>query len=251
MAIKTRARSTLSSPADRYLQAILLLTDHGQPADTGDVAAKVGVSDAAASHMLRALEKKGLVRVEPYRGTELTTEGMHRALRIVRRHRLLELFLHKVLGFDLDQLHLRATALQAAVDEEFEEKLDAFLGSPRIDPMGRPIPAKNVSWPKLGDSPLVELPAGTTGQVSRLLTDNAEAIRYLQGLGIRTGATIVLEGISPFEGPVAVRVAGSVVHLGRRLAQAIHLAEQGASSKPAHARIKVVHGPKDEEEDAG
>jgi DtxR family Mn-dependent transcriptional regulator len=250
MANKKRAHRTLASPADRYLQAILILTDHGQPADTGDVAAKVGVSDAAASHMLRSLEKKGLVQVQPYRGTELTTEGMHRALRVVRRHRLLEVFLHKVLGFDLDQLHARATALQSAVDEEFEEKLDALLGSPRIDPMGRPIPAKNVSWPKLGDCPLVDVPAGTTGKVSRLLTDNAEAIGYLHGLGIRAGATIVLEGTSPFEGPVAVRVGGEIVHLGRRLAQAIHLAEHGAAGRTVGAHIKVVRGSKDEP-DAG
>jgi DtxR family transcriptional regulator, Mn-dependent transcriptional regulator len=250
MANNTRPRQATPSPADRYLHAILLLTDHGQPADTGEVAAKVGVSDAAASHMLRALEKKRLVRVQPYRGAELTTEGMHRALRVVRRHRLLEVFLSRVLGFDLDQLHARALALQPAVDEEFEEKLDALLGSPRIDPMGRPIPAKNVSWPKLGDCPLVDLPAGSSGRVSRVLTDNAEAIGYLSGLGIKAGATIVLEGTSPFEGPVAVRVGGVVVHLGRRLAQAVHLAEHGAANRPATARIKVVRGSKDEP-DAG
>ncbi len=221
---------------DQYLHALLLLTNHGQQADTGDLAAKVGVSAAAASQMLRKLAEQDLVRLEAYRGAELTTEGLHRALRIVRRHRLLELFLHKVMKFDLDELHTRAMALQPAIDEAFEEKLDEMLGSPRIDPHGKPIPGKNATWPKLGDSPLVDVPPGTRGQVSRVLTDNAEAVEYLHGVGISPGATLTLESISPFEGPVAVRVGGEVLHLGRRLAQAVHLGEVGGSKKPSPIR---------------
>jgi DtxR family Mn-dependent transcriptional regulator len=245
MASKLHKGWSGASPADRYLHAIMLLTDHGQAADTGDVASKVGVSDAAASRMLRTLQSRGLVQVEPYRGTELTPEGMHRALRVVRRHRLLELFLHKVLGFELDQLHARASALVPAVDEEFEERLDALLGRPKIDPLGRPIPAKNVSWPKLGDAPLLGLPAGTVGKVSRVATDNAEAIGWLQRQGIRTGARVVLEAIAPFDGPVTVRVGGDVLHLGRRLAQAIHLT--AAEGERRSARMKVVReGGEDE-----
>lgn len=210
---------------DQYLHALMLLTDHGQPAETGDLAAKVGVTAASASEMLRKLSRLGLVRLEPYKGAELSTEGLHRALRIVRRHRLLELFLHKIVGFELDELHARASAIQGAVDEAFEEKLDALLGSPRIDPHGRPIPGKNATWPKLGDAPLTDLPPGSAGAVTRILTDQAEAIEYLASLGIEPGTRVSLVGVSPFEGPVAVDVGGNTVHLGRRLAQAIHLAE--------------------------
>ena len=122
-----------SAAVDQYLHALLLLTDHGQPADTGELAAKVGVSPAAGSQMLKKLAELGLAKLEPYRGTELTTEGLHRALRVVRRHRLLELFLHRVMGFDLQDLHTRATALQSVIDEAFEERMDAMLGSPRIE----------------------------------------------------------------------------------------------------------------------
>ena len=97
-----------------------LLTDHGQQADTGDLAAKVGVTPAAASQMLKKLAELGLVKLEPYRGAHLTTEGLHRALRVVRRHRLLELFLHRIMGFDLHDLHVRARALEPAIDEAFD-----------------------------------------------------------------------------------------------------------------------------------
>lgn len=224
---------------DHYLHALLVLTDHGQPADTGDLAAKVGVSAAAASQMLKRLAEQDLVRVEPYRGAELTMEGLHRALRVVRRHRLLELFLHQVMGFELQKLHVRALALQPAIDEEFEEKMDAMLGQPKIDPHGQPIPVKNASWPKLGDSPLLDLPPGTSGQVSRITTDSTEVIQYLHGLGVRPGAVLVLEGVSPFDGPVAVRVKGNVVHLGRRVAQAIHVSEEG--KKKLSSPVKLVH----------
>ncbi len=232
---RPRARS---AAVDQYLHAMMLLTDHGQQADTGDLAAKVGVSPAAASQMLKKLADLGLVKLEPYRGADLTTEGLHRALRVVRRHRLLELFLHRIMGFDLQDLHGRALALESAIDEAFEEKMDAMLGSPRIDPHGRPIPGKNATWPKLGDSLLLDLPPGTTGEVSRITTDDADAIKYLHGLGVRPGAVVVLEGVAPFDGPASVRVKGNLVHLGRRLAQALHVTEEG--KKKGSGSMKLV-----------
>ena len=218
---------TRSAAVDEYLHAMMLLTDHGQQADTGDLAAAVGVSPAAASQMLKKLAELDLVKLEPYRGAELTTEGLHHALRVVRRHRLLELFLHRIMGFDLQDLHARASALESVIDEVFEEKMDAMLGSPKIDPHGRPIPGRNVTWPKLGDSPLLDLPPGASGEISRITTDSAEAIKYLHGLGLAPGAAIVLESIAPFEGPVSVRAKGNTVHLGRRLAQMLHVSEEG------------------------
>jgi Fe2+ transport system protein FeoA len=146
----------------------------------------------------------------------------------------------------LQDLHARASALQAAIDEEFEERMDAMLEHPRIDPHGRPIPGKNASWPKLGDSALVDLPPGTSGQVSRITTDSTEVIKYLHGLGVRPGAVMVLENIAPFDGPVSLRVKGNVIHLGRRVAQAIHVTEE---DKKQPSSVKLVRGTK--EDDAG
>jgi len=246
--LKVKPPRKHSAAVDYYLHALLELTDHGQPADTGGLAAKVGVSAAAASQMLRKLGDQDLVKVEPYQGAELTTEGLHRALRVVRRHRLLELFLHRIMGFELQELHTRALALQSAIDEEFEEKMDTMLDHPRIDPHGRPIPGKNATWPKLGDSALLDLPPGTSGLISRITTDNTEGIKYLHGLGVRPGAVIVLEGISPFDGPVSVRVKGNVLYLGRRLAQAIHVAEDDKKKQPGSVKL-VRGGTKDD--DAG
>ncbi|MGD0838465.1 MAG: metal-dependent transcriptional regulator [Polyangia bacterium] len=228
---------------DLYLHALLLLTDRGQPADTGDLAERVGVSPASASRMLKNLARKKLVRLEPYQGAELTAEGMHRALRVVRRHRLIEVFLHNVMAFDLGELHRRALLMQPTVDEVFEEKLDAMLGHPTIDPHGQPIPGKNVSWPRMSDSVLLELPAGTSGNVSRVTSEDAGAIEYLEGLGVRAGAAIVLDGVSPFDGPVAVRVGGHACHLGRRLAQLIHIENAGRPQNGPGERQRLGHKP--------
>jgi DtxR family Mn-dependent transcriptional regulator len=223
----------ISGSLDRYLHAILLLADHGQAVDTGDLAKKVGVSDAAASRMLRTLADKGLVRVEPYQGAEFTTEGLHRALRVVRRHRLLEAYLHEVMGFDLRQAHERASLMQPVIDETFEDKLDAMLGHPKFDPHGQPIPSKNATWPKVADAPLLDLPAGTGGRVSRVTSDDGDAITYLEGLGIAPGAALSLESVSPFDGPVAVKVGGKILHLGRRLAATVHVAEGEPPAPPS------------------
>lgn len=225
MTPKRTHRPPETGSIDRYLHAVLLLADHGQPVDTGDLARKVGVSDAAASRMLRTLADKGLVRVEPYRGAELTTEGLHRALRIVRRHRLLEAYLHTVMGFDLREAHRRAALMQPTIDEVFEDKLDAILGQPKYDPHGQPIPSKNATWPKVADSELLSLPAGTAGRVSRVTSEDGDAIAWLAAHGVVPGAPIVLDGVAPFDGPVAVRLGERVLHLGRRLAAAVHVAE--------------------------
>ena len=234
--VRRARKPRVTGSVDRYLHAILLLADRGQPVDTGDLARKVGVSDAAASRMLRTLAGKGLVRVEPYQGAELTTEGLHRALRVVRRHRLLESYLHEVMGFDLREAHERATLMQPTIDEVFEDKLDAMLGRPRFDPHGQPIPSKDATWPKIADSALVELPAGTAGRVSRVTSDDADAITWLEAQGIAPGAAIVLEGVGPFDGPLAVRLGVKVLHLGRRLAAAVHVAaDEGALAEAATA----------------
>lgn len=223
MAQATSSPNAGDRSVDRYLHALLLLTNHGQQADTGDLAAHVGVTPAAVSRMLKNLARRRLVRLEPYQGAELTVEGMHRALRVVRRHRLLELFLHNVMEFDLRESHRRALLMQPTIDEVFEEKLDVMLGRPKVDPHGQPIPGKNVRWPALADSALVDLPAGTQGRIARLTSEDGEAIRYLDGQGLRPGVAIVVESVGPFDGPVAVLLGRRSVHLGRRLAQIVRV----------------------------
>jgi len=230
---------------DYYLHAILLLTDHGQPAETNDLAAKVGVSPAAASQMLKVLSKKKLVEVEPYQGARLSTEGLHRALRAIRRHRLVEVFLHKVMGFDLHECHTRARAMQGVVDRVFEDKLAEMLGHPKFDPHGSPIPGRDATWPKQSDAALLSLPPGTAGKLSRITCDDGTIVQYLKTQGFVTGAPVTFQSVAPFDGPVLVSVGGKPLHLGRRLAEVIYLeADPPLSSEHPPSRPPVSHRPK-------
>jgi DtxR family Mn-dependent transcriptional regulator len=231
----SRARSI-----DLYLHALVILTDHGQQADTGDVATRVGVSPAAATRMLKNLAGKKLVRLEPYKGAELTRVGMHQALRVVRRHRLLEVFLHQVMGFNLRETHERALLMQPTIDEVFEEKLDIMLDRPKVDPHGCPIPSKDVKWPRMLDTPLIDLPAGSSGQISRITTEDVEAIKYLKSQGIRAGAPVAVESIAPFDGPISVRVGRRTVHLGRRLAQLVNLEHDSTQAQPTPKKKRTA-----------
>jgi len=238
--VKIAPQNERERSVDLYLHALLLLTDHGQQADTGDVAARVGVSSAAASRMLKNLAGKKLVRLEAYKGAELTREGMNRALRVVRRHRLLEVFLHKVMGFNLRETHERASLMQPTVDEAFEEKLDEFLERPTVDPHGCPIPSKDIRWPRMLDTALAKLPAGSSGRISRITSEDTEVLGYLRNQGLRVGVSIVLESVAPFDGPITLRLARKTVHLGRRLAQVIHIESNSRRAMPRNGAKRAV-----------
>lgn len=238
--VKMAPQNERERSVDLYLHALLLLTDHGQQADTGEVAVRVGVSPAAASRMLKNLAGKKLVRLEAYKGAELTREGMNRALRVVRRHRLLEVFLHKVMGFNLRETHERALLMQPTVNEAFEEKLDEFLDRPTVDPHGCPIPSKDVTWPRMVDSALAKLPAGSSGRISRITSEDTEMLGYLRNQGLRVGVSIVLESVAPFDGPITLRLARRTIHLGRRLAQVIHIEHNSRRAMPPTGAKRAV-----------
>ncbi len=140
--VETRPGAVSPSVED-YLKAVLRLTETtGRDATTGDVATALGVSPPAVSKMLKRLEERGLVARTPYRGVELAALGRVVAVRIVRRHRLLERFLADVLGYPLDRVHDEAERLEHHISDEFERRIDAALGHPGRCPHGSPIPAR-------------------------------------------------------------------------------------------------------------
>lgn len=131
-----------------YLKAIWTLSERESSGErleamTNDLAEILQVSPPAVSRMLKQMERQSLVEHTPYYGVCLTEKGRTIALRIVRRHRLLELFLTKILDYSPDAVHDEAERLEHHISEEFEEKIDALLGFPKSCPHGSPIPARN------------------------------------------------------------------------------------------------------------
>lgn len=143
--IKTGKKLTVSK--EDYLKAIWSLSERSlkgkSEAATKDLAETLQVSPPAVSRMLKRMEVQSLVSHTPYYGVRLTEKGREVALKVVRRHRLLELFLWKVLKYDEDSVHDEAERLEHHISEEFEMKIDALLGFPKECPHGSPIPSRS------------------------------------------------------------------------------------------------------------
>jgi DtxR family Mn-dependent transcriptional regulator len=139
-------KKKLTTSKEDYLKAIWSLSERSaegkSEAGTNDLSVLLGVSPPAVSRMLKQMERQTLVAHTPYYGVRLTEKGRAVALKIVRRHRLLELFLSKILGYDSHRVHDEAERLEHHISDEFEEKIDALLGFPKKCPHGSPIPSR-------------------------------------------------------------------------------------------------------------
>ena len=127
-----------------YVKAIYLLTEEDQPANTKELAARLGNSLPAVSKMLRLLAGRGWVDHTPYYGARLTAQGEEMALEVIRHHRLIERYLMEHLGFAEHEVHEQAERLEHHISEEFEDRIAALMGHPETCPHGKPIPPKAV-----------------------------------------------------------------------------------------------------------
>src|SRR5579871_5840562 len=145
----------MASPSiEDYIKAIYKAHQEAEEVTTQEVAARVGVSAAAVSKMLKRLAELRLIEHTPYQGVRLTEAGEKMALEIIRHHRLLELYLVQALGYGWDEVHEEAERLEHHISEEFEARIDALLGYPATDPHGDPIPKRDGSVAVLPDHAL-------------------------------------------------------------------------------------------------
>jgi DtxR family Mn-dependent transcriptional regulator len=136
-----------SVSVEDYLLTIYRLQAERSPVSTTALAGQLGVAPPSVTGMARKLDRDGLVSYEPYRGVVLTAAGEKVALHLLRRHRLWELFLTRVLGLPRDEVHAEAHRLEHATSERVTDRLAAFLGEPEADPHGQPIPTRNGTLP--------------------------------------------------------------------------------------------------------
>jgi DtxR family Mn-dependent transcriptional regulator len=157
----------------------------------------------------------------PYRGATLTPAGEKIALEVIRHHRLLELYLQQALGYTWDQVHGEAERLEHVLSEEMEEKIDAFLGRPELDPHGDPIPSREGVLATTADTRLSELPDGHPATVARVQSDDPELLRYLGQLGLYPGAPVCIQRREPFSGPLFIRVGDREHTIGREVGDSV------------------------------
>lgn len=212
----------LSASTEDYLKALFHLETGDGAASTTTLADRVGVAPASASAMLRRLRDAGLVAGETGRAVELTGHGRRHALRVVRRHRLVETLLAEVLDVPWDEVHAEAEVLEHVLSPALEERIAARLGDPSHDPHGDPIPPRDGVHDEAWPDPLDGAPTGSRFLVERVSDRDSGALRYLDELGVRPGIRLTVGEQEPFGGPLWVEVAGRWIALGRPLARTVH-----------------------------
>ena len=214
---------TLTGQAEDYLKVVYEIEQDGSAAATNDIALELGIAAASVSGMLQRLARLGLVTVERYRGSRLTTLGRHIALQLLRRHRIIESYLVTKLGFGWDDVHEEAERLEHAASAELVERMAAALGHPTADPHGAPIPTAAGRVDERRLSSIADLPVRAVARVVRMSDRDPEFLRYLAERGIRPGATVRVESREPFDGPITLTVARARHTVGSNAAGRVYV----------------------------
>jgi len=221
----TQSPTSLSENVQMYLVAIARLRDNDSPVPLSELAEDFSISASSVNEMCRKLEKQGYLTYQPYKGVSLTKKGEERAYYILRRHRLWEVFLTEKLGFNYEAAHDAACQLEHATSRVLADRLDKFLGNPRVNPRGEPIP------PGWGDAEAVKglpLAAFLPGQKLQILyyeEDDTSTEEYLIEIGIRPGNIILIQAATTEN--LLIQVNGQRVALANSLAENIYAAPEG------------------------
>jgi len=218
-------RSTFTRSQQDYLKALYLLGGADRPVPTRELAQRLGISSPSVSEMVTRLSSQGLVEHDRYRGQQLTREGRKVALELVRHHRLLEMFLVRVLGYSWDEVHDEAERLEHVISERMEQRIFDLLGRPELDPHGHAIPTLTGKVRPVSNRPLSECGAGEKVVVQGVSDDDPGRLRELERRGLLPGTRLLVLATSEFEGPIEVRLRGRRESVPLGLARAIFVAE--------------------------
>jgi len=170
-----------SLTVENYVKQIYLICadQEGKPASTGRIAAELEVSPGTVTSMLKTLSESCLVTYTPYEGSQLTANGRALALRMLRRHRLIEQFLVQTLELDWSEVHEEAEHMEHAVSDHLIDRIDEYLGRPKVDPHGDPIPTADGTLEKSNAQPLNTLAVGSAFQLERVLDQSPDFLTFL------------------------------------------------------------------------
>lgn len=210
-----------SLTVENYLKAIYQICQGEQVASTGAVAQALDVSAGTVTSMLKTLSATGLATYTPYEGVRLTPAGQALALRVVRRHRLIELFLVKTLHLTWDEVHAEAEHMEHAVSDFLVDRIDTFLDHPKVDPHGDPIPAADLSLDTTDTETLAECRPGQGFELSRVIDQSPEFLRFLTESGMTLGSSGVIVANRREAGVVQVQIDGRESSIGRDAAEKI------------------------------
>lgn len=212
-----------------------------------EIAAQTGASTSTTSALVRRLSEEGWLSHEPYGDVALTPRGAEVALRMVRRHRLIETFLVEQLQYRWDEVHDEAEALEHTVSDLMVDRIDEALGRPWRDPHGDAVPTADGVVHLPPARPLIDLAPGETGFVARLLDESPEMLRWFEGEGLALDVAVRTVESSPFAGTVVVELpavepaAPRQVHVGPQAAGAVWVTPQPPWTEPNDAGCRYPH----------
>mgnify|MGYP003574402938 FL=1 len=227
-----KERQDLSRSAEAYLLALFRFEYEGKKPGTSKLADYFEVKAPSVTGMLRRLHYRGWVRYVRYRPPELTSKGRELAVRLIRRHRILETFLVNTLGYTSENVHEEVESLEHTVSDGLLERIDAKLGHPAYDPHGEPIPDSDGNLPAKNLIPLTELKAGDRAILSRIDNRHRTLLESLREIGATPGRTIDRLP-DPAVGKLVVRVGRHEMCLDAEVASRILVApRRGNSMQP-------------------
>lgn len=211
---------------ENYLKAIFKISENeNENVSTNSIANELETKASSVTDMIKKLTDKGLVNYEKYKGTSLTKKGNEIAIHIIRKHRLWEYFLVKKLNFQWDEVHSIAEQLEHIKSEKLIKKLDDFLGNPKYDPHGDPIPNKKGSFPKAFSKSLNNLDINKKGIVVGVCKDETSFLQYLDKLKINIGTIIEIIEIIEFDNSLEIKINNKKIHISYEVSENILIKE--------------------------
>ncbi|CAG0928209.1 Diphtheria toxin repressor [Planctomycetaceae bacterium] len=219
-----------SESVENFIKAVYSLQQQEERVSTNTLSDALNISAPSVTDMAQRLVTAGLVDYQRYKGVVLTASGREMALRVLRRHRLIELYLVRELGYALREVHEEAEKLEHAVSERFIEAIAYKLGDPNFDPHGDPIPAADGTLTQRQLMPLTELPEHVKASVSQLKSSSPEMLQHILDRGFTLDSEVEVLARDPFDGPISARVDGRERIVGFNVAECI-LVDTGGEAK--------------------
>ncbi len=216
--------SGFSPSVEDYLKAIYTLSGDGGAVSTSAIAASLDIQPASVTEMIKRLAESGLLHHAPYRGAQLTRGGTRAALRIIRRHRILETYLTERLGFPWEEVHEEAERLEHAASEALVERMAEALGNPIHDPHGAPIPTPGGEVEATDSRNLLELDRGTEARIRAIRDDDSAELQAAEAAGLLPGQRVRVLERADGEGMIRLEVGdppGTRVEVERELARRV------------------------------
>jgi len=225
----------MATPAmQRYAAEIFRLQQDMAYVGLNELSESANSSMQATARMVGRMKKLDYLEHELYRGVRLTVKGEQIAMPALRRHRLVEVFLVKVMKYGWDEAHELSDSFALGINDPLEDRIDEITGNPARCPHGEPIPSKDGVMPVVKDMPLLEVLSGSDCVISRVRTHDMDKLKYFAELGLVPGVPFHLFSCAPFKGPLRLLMKPQDHLIGYELAGSlwVEVTKQGEGNKP-------------------